>query len=133
MIYNFLSLCYEYLGGEGNIMTEIRGKNIRLTFRNTVRIIRRVVGTQVIINILTLLIYHDNISTLGPVISPAHVAWLDKVTILAFSGLLHFQNSQWLTELKYSRFCKQGTLQFCFFKPLLSIVVIILQVRHCQH
>ena len=31
MIYNFLSLCYEYLGGEGNIMTEIRGKNIRLT------------------------------------------------------------------------------------------------------
>ena len=29
------------------------------------------------------------------------------------------------------RFCKQGTLQFCFFKPVLSIVVIILQVRHC--
>ena len=25
VIYNFLSLCYEYLGGEGNIMTEIRG------------------------------------------------------------------------------------------------------------
>ena len=30
--------------------------------------------------------------------------------------------------LKCSRFCKQGTLQFCFFKPVLSIVVIILQV-----
>lgn len=29
MIYNFLSLCYEYLGGEGNIMSEIRGKPIR--------------------------------------------------------------------------------------------------------
>ena len=27
MIYNFLSLCYEYLGGEGNIMTEIRGQS----------------------------------------------------------------------------------------------------------
>ena len=26
VIYNFLSLCYEYLGGEGNIMTEIRGQ-----------------------------------------------------------------------------------------------------------
>ena len=26
VIYNFLSLCYEYLGGEGNIMTEIRGE-----------------------------------------------------------------------------------------------------------
>lgn len=29
MIYNFLSLCYEYLGGEGNIMSEIRGKPIK--------------------------------------------------------------------------------------------------------
>ena len=29
MIYNFLSLCYEYLGGEGNIMSEIRGKSIK--------------------------------------------------------------------------------------------------------
>ncbi|XP_075689807.1 transmembrane protein 184B isoform X2 [Rhinoderma darwinii] len=28
VIYNFLSLCYEYLGGESNIMTEIRGKTI---------------------------------------------------------------------------------------------------------
>ena len=28
MIYSFLSLCYEYLGGEGNIMAEIRGKPI---------------------------------------------------------------------------------------------------------
>ncbi|XP_063796619.1 transmembrane protein 184B isoform X2 [Pseudophryne corroboree] len=28
VIYNFLSLCYEYLGGESNIMTEIRGKSI---------------------------------------------------------------------------------------------------------
>ena len=29
MIYNFLALCYEYLGGEGNIMSEIRGKQIK--------------------------------------------------------------------------------------------------------
>ncbi|XP_014681203.1 PREDICTED: transmembrane protein 184B-like [Priapulus caudatus] len=29
VIYNFLSLCYEYLGGEGAIMSEIRGKTIR--------------------------------------------------------------------------------------------------------
>ena len=34
VIYNFLSLCYEYLGGEGNIMTEIRGKHIRLALNN---------------------------------------------------------------------------------------------------
>ena len=29
VIYNFLALCYEYLGGEGNIMSEIRGKQIK--------------------------------------------------------------------------------------------------------
>lgn len=28
VIYNFLSLCYEYLGGESAIMSEIRGKAI---------------------------------------------------------------------------------------------------------
>ncbi|XP_003745754.2 transmembrane protein 184B [Galendromus occidentalis] len=32
VIYSFLSLCYEYLGGEGNIMTEIRGKPIQPSF-----------------------------------------------------------------------------------------------------
>ena len=29
VIYNFLALLYEYLGGEGNIMSEIRGKTIQ--------------------------------------------------------------------------------------------------------
>lgn len=29
VIYNFLSLCYEYLGGESSIMSEIRGKPIK--------------------------------------------------------------------------------------------------------
>ncbi|KAK6033688.1 hypothetical protein OSTOST_00111 [Ostertagia ostertagi] len=29
VIYSFLSLCYEYLGGESNIMAEIRGKPIK--------------------------------------------------------------------------------------------------------
>ncbi|ESN98536.1 hypothetical protein HELRODRAFT_84379, partial [Helobdella robusta] len=28
VIYNFLSLCYEYLGGEGHIMAELQGKSI---------------------------------------------------------------------------------------------------------
>jgi hypothetical protein len=28
VIYSFLSLCYEYLGGEGAIMAEIRGRHI---------------------------------------------------------------------------------------------------------
>jgi len=29
VIYSFLALCYEYLGGEGSIMNELRGKPIR--------------------------------------------------------------------------------------------------------
>jgi len=33
VIYNFLSLCYEYLGGESNIMTEIRGKPIKSSWQ----------------------------------------------------------------------------------------------------
>lgn len=32
VIYCFLSLCYEYLGGEGTIMAEIRGKNIEHSY-----------------------------------------------------------------------------------------------------
>ncbi len=32
VIYCFLSLCYEYLGGEGNIMAEIRGKSIEHSY-----------------------------------------------------------------------------------------------------
>ncbi|XP_063727540.1 transmembrane protein 184B-like isoform X3 [Symsagittifera roscoffensis] len=34
VIYSFLSLCYEYLGGESAIMAEIRGKPIAATCRN---------------------------------------------------------------------------------------------------
>lgn len=32
VIYNFLALCYEYLGGEGNIMSEIRGRPIKTSW-----------------------------------------------------------------------------------------------------
>uniref|UniRef100_A0A1I8FLV6 Transmembrane protein 184B n=1 Tax=Macrostomum lignano TaxID=282301 RepID=A0A1I8FLV6_9PLAT len=32
VIYNFLSLCYEYLGGENNILDELRGKPIELNW-----------------------------------------------------------------------------------------------------
>ena len=74
MIYNFLSLCYEYLGGEGNIMTEIRGRPIKSSYFYCT---------------CCLAGYSYNIGTL--------------------------------------RFCKQGTLQFCFIKPVMSLVVIILQ------
>lgn len=29
VIYSFLSLCFQYLGGESTIMAEIRGKPVR--------------------------------------------------------------------------------------------------------
>lgn len=74
VIYNFLSLCYEYLGGEGNILLEIRGRPIKSSY----------------VYCTCCLAGHSyNIGTL--------------------------------------RFCKQGTLQFCFIKPIMSLIVIILQ------
>jgi len=80
VIYNFLSLCYEYLGGEGNIMTDIRGKNIKSSY---------------------------------------------LTCTCCLAG--HSYN------ISFLRFCKQGTLQFCFFKPVLSVVVIILQSQNLYH
>ncbi|XP_015119911.1 transmembrane protein 184B isoform X1 [Diachasma alloeum] len=74
VIYNFLSLCYEYLGGEGNIMSEIRGKPIRSNC---------LYGTWCLV---------EKTYTIG-----------------------------------FLRFCKQATLQFCFVKPVMAFVIIILQ------
>merc|ERR1719348_76848 len=76
VIYNFLSLCYEYLGGEGNIMTEIRGRPIKSSY------------------------FYCTCCLAG-----------------------HSYN------IGFLRFCKQGTLQFCFIKPVMSVVVIILQAK----
>ena len=41
VIYCFLSLCYEYLGGEGNIMAEIRGKTIEWVSLFLINLIRK--------------------------------------------------------------------------------------------
>jgi len=76
VIYNFLSLCYEYLGGEGNIMSEIRGKPIKSSYFYCTCCLNG---------------YSYNISFL--------------------------------------RFCKQGTLQFCIVKPVMSIITIYLQAK----
>ncbi|CAG0889750.1 unnamed protein product [Cyprideis torosa] len=73
VIYNFLSLCYEYLGGEGNIMTEIRGR-------------------------------------------PIKSSWVYCTCCLRGSYTIGFL-----------RFCKQATLQFCFVKPVVAFITILLQ------
>ncbi|CAF4557642.1 unnamed protein product [Rotaria sp. Silwood1] len=74
VIYSFLSLCYEYLGGEGSIMAEIRGKRIERRWRTC-----------------TCCLYNREY-TIG-----------------------------------FLRFCKQATLQFCLVKPLMSVVILVLQ------
>ncbi|UYV81954.1 TMEM184B [Cordylochernes scorpioides] len=74
VIYNFLNLCYEYLGGESNIMTEIRGQPIRSS-------------------------------------------WMYGTCCL--TGKTY--------TIGFLRFCKQATLQFCAVKPLMSIIILILQ------
>lgn len=74
VIYNFMSLCYEYLGGEGNIMSELRGKPIKTNW---------------------------------------------------YYGTCCLSNKSYTIE--FLRFCKQATLQFCFVKPLMSILTLTLQ------
>uniref|UniRef100_A0A6G1SII7 Transmembrane protein 184B n=1 Tax=Aceria tosichella TaxID=561515 RepID=A0A6G1SII7_9ACAR len=71
VIYNFMSLCYEYLGGEGNIMSELRGKPIKTNW---------------------------------------------------YYGTCCLSNRSYTIE--FLRFCKQATLQFCFVKPLMSILTL---------
>ncbi|CAM2704563.1 unnamed protein product [Rotaria socialis] len=74
VIYSFLSLCYEYLGGEGAIMAEIRGKHIERRWRTCT---------------------------------------------------CCMSNREY--TIGFLRFCKQATLQFCLVKPLMSIVILVLQ------
>ncbi|KAF1749187.1 hypothetical protein GCK72_025654 [Caenorhabditis remanei] len=74
VIYSFLSLCYEYLGGESNIMAEIRGKPIRPT------------------NYLT--------------------------CTCCLAGKQY--------TIEFLRFCKQATLQFCFIKPIMAVITLML-------
>ncbi|CAG0913298.1 unnamed protein product [Notodromas monacha] len=80
VIYNFLSLCYEYLGGEGNIMSEIRGKPIKSSY-----------------------VY----------------------CTCCLSGRTY--------TIAHLRFCKQATLQFCFVKPVMAFITIILQSFNHYH
>ncbi|CAI4233198.1 unnamed protein product [Auanema sp. JU1783] len=74
VIYSFLSLCYEYLGGESNIMAEIRGKPIKPT------------------------------------------------NYWTFTCCL--AGKQYTIE--FLRFCKQATLQFCFIKPIMAALTLLL-------
>lgn len=73
VIYNFLSLCFEYLGGESAIMSAIQGRSNKPSW------------------------------------------WTCTCCISEFP----------YTPL-FLRFCKQGTLQFCFVKPVMALIIIVL-------
>ncbi|XP_065826408.1 transmembrane protein 184B-like [Oscarella lobularis] len=73
VIYSFLSLCYEYLGGEMRIIEAIGGKPVVRSW------------------------------------------WAGTCCLPKF----HY-------SLSFLKFCKQATLQFCFIKPLVAIITIIL-------
>jgi len=80
VIYSFLSLCYEYLGGESNIMAEIRGRPIRRSY-------------------------------------------------LACTCCLGVK----MYTIEFLRFCKPATLQFCFVKPAMALVTLILMPLNLYH
>ncbi|CAJ0964937.1 unnamed protein product [Ranitomeya imitator] len=80
VIYSFLSLCFEYLGGESAIMSEIRGKPVKSS---------------------------------------------------CYYGTCCLQGMSY--SIGFLRFCKQATLQFCIVKPIMAVVIIILQAFGKYH
>lgn len=74
VIYNFLCLCYEYLGGEMAILSEIRGKGLK-------------------------------------------AGWL--TCTCCWSGRV--------INIEFLRSCKKATLQFCFMKPIMAAITLILE------
>lgn len=113
VIYNFLSLCYEYLGGESAIMAEIRGKPIEWVsdfscFAAT--------------------------SSSIPQRCNASFSLHQEVKLSVFfplfrSSCMYGTCCLWRKaySIGFLRFCKQATLQFCVVKPLMAIITVILQ------
>uniref|UniRef100_A0A7M6DMT9 Uncharacterized protein n=2 Tax=Clytia hemisphaerica TaxID=252671 RepID=A0A7M6DMT9_9CNID len=73
VIYNFLCLCYEYLGGEMAILSEIRGKVLKTSY---------------------------------------------------FTCTCCFSGRQ--INIAFLRACKKATLQFCFTKPIMAAITLVL-------
>ncbi|XP_057311228.1 transmembrane protein 184B-like [Hydractinia symbiolongicarpus] len=73
VIYNFLCLCYEYLGGEMAILSEIRGKSLKTSYCT--------------------------------------------LTCCCSDVVL---------SIEFLRQCKKATLQFCFMKPVMAAITLLL-------
>jgi len=76
VIYNFLCLCYEYLGGEMAILSEIRGHSLNTSY---------------------------------------------LMCTCCCSGTI--------LNIQFLRWCKQATLQFCFIKPIMAALTLILEAN----
>ena len=130
MIYNFLSLCYEYLGGEGNIMTEIRGQS-RIILSKISIISTTLIKILIIISNQDCHLQGSRSSRAG---QRARSVLQARVITSDFSGNpkkeTHKSNQKTTTPpiSPCSRFCEQGTLKFRIIKLLMSFIVIILQV-----
>ena len=118
VIYNFLSLCYEYLGGEGNIMSEIRGKPIRLATPFFTEHRGRVY-TQL------WRLFHWT----GRVMCIAHAAWAvgrSRLRTCAFASRLLFSsalsNPWWLSSRSY---CKVSAITMTVIGGKYSLCCLI--------
>ncbi|KOB69345.1 Uncharacterized protein OBRU01_16973, partial [Operophtera brumata] len=116
VIYSFLSLCYEYLGGEGNIMSELRGRPVRASCVNGTCCLA---GATYTIGFLR---FCKQATLQFCLIKPlcAFIIIFLQVRLGASSATY---------TIGFLRFCKQAMLQFCLIKPLCAFIIIFLQVR----
>ncbi|KHJ44840.1 hypothetical protein D918_05093 [Trichuris suis] len=90
VIYSFLSLCYEYLGGESNIMAEIRGRPIK----------------------------HGYLSCTCCLAGKHYT-----IEFLRFCKQVSYEK---LITMTASTCPLQATLQFCFVKPIMALLTLVL-------
>ncbi|KAI3378487.1 hypothetical protein SNEBB_000394 [Seison nebaliae] len=103
VIYSFLSLCYAYLGGAGNIVRQLRYTKLdKLTVKN-----------------LTLHFIKAN-----PPELTEHISYSSQNS----QNDIHDQQS-----VRFLRFCKQTTFQFCVVKLLMVPIIIALQATYRYH
>ncbi|XP_074247100.1 transmembrane protein 184B isoform X2 [Saimiri boliviensis] len=112
VIYNFLSLCYEYLGGESAIMSEIRGKPIESSC---------VYGTCCLWG------KTYSIGFLRFCKQPTEgLEWSPGTWHVSTAPLVVLMSSPaW--KLLTGPGCGQATLQFCVVKPLMAVSTVVLQ------
>ncbi|XP_053298677.1 transmembrane protein 184A isoform X1 [Pleuronectes platessa] len=112
VIYSFLSLSFEYLGGESAIMSEIRGKPIESSCLYGTCCLG---GMSYSIGFLRFCKQTDSDALLHPPSSSVMVSVLAWVSHSELQCVL------------------QATLQFCVVKPIMAVIIIVLQAFGKYH